>query len=275
MFQPIGFPFDLHRPNERMGRTPAALLPRLAELGLPLAEAKIASPSQLVGDPDRDLAAALAALAEVVRETHAQGLTPLVIGGDCMTSLGVVGGLRPHLAGLTWIDAHGDFNTPAISPSGYYGGMPLAAIAGRCLEQFTRATGQGTPLPGHQIALLGARDLDPLEAVALAEAGVAVVTTAEVQRKAPKVRGALEQSCAGPTYLHLDVDVLDQSVLPGAVYPTANGLSLVELNDLLRTVIAERRPTAITLTALNLVEGQEEAQCTLALEILRVLLSEG
>src|SRR5688500_3791881 len=56
---------------------------------------------------------------------------PILFGCDCMPSLGVVRGLKPYDVGVVWFDAHGDFNTPETTPSGFIGGMPLAMLVGR------------------------------------------------------------------------------------------------------------------------------------------------
>ena len=58
---------------------------------------------------------------------------PLVLAGDCLTSVGTLAGVQRRRGNLSiiWLDAHGDFNTPEISVSGYLAGMSLAAATGR------------------------------------------------------------------------------------------------------------------------------------------------
>lgn len=258
--QLIGVPFDLHRPAFRMGATPRALLPRLAALPLPWAGVPLlVEPAGLTGEPEADLTRVAAALADAVRSARAGGALPFIVGGDCLTSIGTMGGLDGGASGVVWIDAHGDFNTPETTPSGYLGGMPLAALAGRCLPALAEAAKLTAPVPEARIALLGARDLDPPERAALEASQVTVLTSEQVRGGGDELRGALARlGGQGQVYLHIDVDVLDQTVMPGVVYPTSGGLSLSELEGLLRTVRAHVEPAAITLTAVNLSAGHEE-----------------
>ena len=62
----------------------------------------------------------------VAREVCSRELPVMVVSGDCTTSLAVIAGLQRagRDVGIVWIDAHGDFNTEATTPSGYLGGMP-------------------------------------------------------------------------------------------------------------------------------------------------------
>ena len=69
------------------------------------------------------------ALAEVIAAHPDE--TPLIFAQDCTSVWGTLKGLAAQSPAILWYDAHGDFNTPETSPSGYLGGMPLAAVVGR------------------------------------------------------------------------------------------------------------------------------------------------
>ncbi len=107
-------------------------------------------------------------IAEAVAGSVARRELPISIAGDCAASLPVMAGLQG--AGLdpvlVWLDAHGDFNTAETSPSGFLGGMPLAMMVGRGDLALPQASGQA-PVREEDVWLVGARDLDPLEAAAL------------------------------------------------------------------------------------------------------------
>jgi arginase family enzyme len=87
---------------------------------------------------------------------------PLVLGGCCCSHIGAVEGLaaRHERVGVIWLDAHGDLNTPASSPSGNQWGMPLRMLI------------DGGAVAADEVALIGARNLDPPEAEFIAEAGI-------------------------------------------------------------------------------------------------------
>ena len=93
---------------------------------------------------------------------------PLVLSGDCPTARASVAALQGRHRDLAvlWLDAHGDFNTPAISTSGYVGGMALAMLTGRTSGLFDDTLGL-RPVPDANVVLADARDLDPAERDAL------------------------------------------------------------------------------------------------------------
>ena len=110
-----------------------------------------------------------AALADAVAQTD----RPLLLSGDCTAALGAVAGLQRRAGGLavTWLDAHGDFNTPETTISGYLGGMALAMLTGRAPELICGPLGM-SPVSEDAAVLVDARDLDPAEREALAASRV-------------------------------------------------------------------------------------------------------
>ena len=114
-------------------------------------------------------------------------------------------------ARIVWLDAHGDFNTPETTPSGFLGGMCLAAACGR----WDAGLGDYAAVDPARVVMTGVRDLDGGERVELERAGVG---TRAARRGSP---GALEGDAV---YVHLDLDVLDPSVFP-AQFPAPGGLS--------------------------------------------------
>lgn len=156
------------------------------------------------------------AIADFVAEAADNGKVPVSLAGDCCASIPVLAGLQR--AGLdpilVWLDAHGDFNTPQTSPSGFLGGMPLAMIAGRGPMTLMREVGARV-LPEQKIFLSDARDLDPLEAEALRSSDV---------RHVPNLKGLLEQIPDGSDiYLHFDSDIISSDEVPAQSYPVPGG----------------------------------------------------
>jgi arginase len=144
---------------------------------------------------------------------------PLVLGGCCCSHVGAVRGLaaRHERLAVVWLDAHGDLNTPATSPSGNEWGMPLRMLLD-----------DGIVAPG-RVALVGARNLDPPEVEYLAEVGI---------------DDSLERALADAdaVYVALDVDVLDPSA--AAVFvPEPDGPGVGDVEAVLRDVVS-RSPLA-------------------------------
>jgi arginase len=153
--------------------------------------------------------------AAVVEEDslHAQTLAvasdlpvrPLVLGGCCCSHIGAVEGLaaRHQRLGVIWFDAHGDLNTPATSPSGNEWGMPLRMII------------DGGAVAARDVAVVGARNLDPPEVDYIAASGIHDDPGAVLERV----------DCV---YVALDCDVFE----PGEVrsfMPEPGGPTVLEL----------------------------------------------
>ena len=177
--------------------------------------------------PDR-----MTLLHQAVADAVARAARPLLLSGDCPAALGTVAGLqRRHSdVAVVWLDAHGDFNTPAITISGYLGGMPLAMLTGRGPELFCDPLGL-RPVADTDVVLAAARDLDPAEREAL--------TVSQV-RRVPADPAAITSALDGigrtPVYLHLDVDVIDSAQLPGLRFPSGPGPSVTQIEECLAAV---------------------------------------
>ena len=85
---------------------------------------------------DEPVVAVNRALAKTIRANADK--IPVVFANDCTSCLGMVKGLETKTPAILWYDSHGDFNTPATTPSGFLGGMPLAALVGRGNQHLMR-----------------------------------------------------------------------------------------------------------------------------------------
>jgi arginase len=178
-----------------------------------------------------------------VDDALAAGTLPLLTAGHCsiaLTTLPTVARHRPD-AKVLWLDAHGDFNTPDTTPSGFLGGMPLA---GACGAWDAGLNGDGAVDPA-RVVLCGVRDLDEGER-ALLERSPATVIGPTLETLV-----ALQNALDGaPTYVHLDCDVLDPEVMP-AEFPAPGGLTEEKLYDLLDAVADSCEVVGLEVTALN------------------------
>jgi arginase len=159
------------------------------------------------------------------------GRVPILLAGECsvaVSTLPVVVRSRPD-ARVLWLDAHGDFNTPQTSGSGYLGGMCLAGACGLW------DTGFGAGVEPARVIMHGVRDLDGAERVALDRSGVHRVED-------PAQLEGLE------LFVHLDLDVLDPLAFP-ASFPAPGGLSPTGLHDFLELALAAGTLVGAEVTA--------------------------
>jgi arginase len=193
-------------------------------------------------------------------ESFEQGALPLVLGGDHSLGAGSVAAAavsarktRKLPVGLLWIDAHGDMNTPATSPSGNVHGMPLAAILGPEPSELASIGGLSPKvLPEHTV-LIGVRNLDDHEKQLVRNSRVHVFTMKDIDRQgiASIAEQAVQLAGAGTGGIHVsfDMDVCDPSIAPGVGTPVKGGLNYREAHMLME-IIAD----AGLLTSLDLVE---------------------
>lgn len=274
----IGVPYNLDQLRVGMGAAPEALL--AAGLQARIEGAGHTTQAELVMIPEgaaprvERIGRLAAELAGAVERARAADQFPLILGGDCLVAPGVLAGLgdAPN-TGIAWIDAHGDFNTPDTTISGYLGGMPLACAVGRGLDEIRAACGL-VPIVETNVALLDARDLDPAEERALATSGVRLVRGVS-DGAAPELRGAWEAlGRLRQIYLHVDIDVLDQAVVAGVDFPTPGGLSVAELQSLVRQVFALGNVAAMSLTAVNPAKDADGRTVQAALDVIGAALTQ-
>jgi arginase len=211
-------------------------------------------------------------VARLVEEAVREGAVPVVLGGDHSVALGTLGGLnRLHgPGGVLWLDAHGDLNTPATSPSGNVHGMVLAAALGIAGDGFD-GDGWRTPLvePG-RLALVGVRSLDPGERALLRELDARVFTMSDLDRLGVEraVREALDH-VAGPGFVHvsLDLDVVDPEAAPGVGTPVRGGLSYREAHLALELVAESGLAGSLEVVEVNPILDRENETAELAVEL--------
>jgi len=190
-----------------------------------------------------------------VCETVADGQTPLVLGGDHSIAIGTAAGAAgpEESLGVVWFDAHGDFNTPATTPSGNIHGMGLAAILGEATFD-GEAWADAPAVSEENVALVGVRDVDDMERDRLRDSDIAVYTMSDIDaRGVPEVaEAALERATDGTDGLHvsLDLDWLDPTEAPGVGTPVRGGVSYREAHSAMEAVARYRDQ----LRALELVE---------------------
>jgi arginase len=224
----------------------------------------------------REVRHAATAIASRVREVLDAGERPLVLGGDCTLLLGVFQAL-PGGSGLWFVDGHADFFDGESSPTGEAADMDLAILTGhgptRLLSQ------EQPPLQPAAVVLLGHRpdDLHPDVARENARLDPAIhaLTAPEVRKRGAKLVGtdAAARLVDRPAWLHLDLDVLDEGVLPAVSYPQALGLDWDELLALTRPLVAAPNLLGVSVADFNPdrdTDGAHAARVVEALELLCV-----
>jgi len=218
------------------------------------------------GDVQEKMLAIYEPLATAVESAVQAGDRPVSLAGDCCASLGMFAGLQR--AGikptLIWFDAHGDFNTWETSPSGFLGGMPLAWLVGRGEQTIPEGLGI-TSLPESEVTLTDARDLDPLEEVAVDSSAVNHLSSVIDLSHAPLPMG--------PIWVHFDVDVIDVVEAPAVSYPAEGGPSKRVLGDVFQFLASSRQVKAVSVSLWNPQLDTDGQTRTVVLSLLQKLLA--
>jgi len=203
-----------------------------------------------------------------VERARADGLLPLILGGDHSIAIGTLSGLAASgPGGVLWLDAHGDLNTPETTPSGNVHGMPLAAALGLCGAEFSR---NGLRLPAvdpQRVALVGVRSLDPGEQEVVRELKLAVYTISDLDRRGvqPVIDEALARVTGGSfVHVSVDLDVVDPEVAPGVGDPVRGGLSYREAHLALELVAEAGVLDSLELVEVNPIRDHENTTAALA-----------
>jgi arginase len=271
----IGVPLDLggNRRGVDMGPSAlriAGLRERIAQLGRTVVDrGDLPSPipeTQDLRDERQKYIHDIARVCQQLYDTAGlcfnQGAMPLVLGGDHSLGAGSVAAAADWARrtqklpiGLLWIDAHGDMNTPATSASGNVHGMPLAALLGPEPADLANIGGFSPKvLPAHTV-LIGVRNLDEREKVAVRESRVHVFTMKDIDRQgiASVVEQAVNLAGNGTAGIHVsfDLDVCDPGIAPGVGTPVKGGLDYREAHMLMEIVADSGLLTSLDLVEVN------------------------
>jgi len=287
----IGVPLDLGGGRRGVDMGPSAfriagLGDRLAALGYTIVDkGDLAAPipeTQRQRDERKkyigDIAKVCQKLYQMSLASLEEGAMPLVLGGDHSLAAGSVAGSAEWAKrnqtlpiGLLWVDAHGDMNTPATSLSGNVHGMPLAALLGDEPAELSRIGGF-TPkvLPEHT-AIIGVRNLDDREKIAVRDSRVHVFTMKDIDRQG--IASIVEQAVAvagkGTAGIHVsfDMDVCDPLIAPGVGTPVKGGLDYREAHMVMEIVADSKLLAALDLVEVNPTLDVQNATAQLGTEL--------
>ena len=200
-------------------------------------------------------------LADRVSSVISRGRYPIVLGGDCSILIGNLLALRcMGRFGLFFIDGHADFYQPEASLTGEVADMDLAIVSGRGPDVLTNIKGLKPLVQDHDIILFGYRDREQaasygsqdvqttnIHSFDLTYVKKVGITTAALKA----VKNLLQQDELLGFWIHLDADVLDDSIMPAVDYRLNDGLSFSELSELLKIIVSSGRTIGMDITIFN------------------------
>jgi arginase len=208
------------------------------------------------------------------------GRMPVMLGGDHCLAMGSIAAVANHCRDtgktlrILWLDAHTDFNTHAITPSGNVHGMPVACLCGIGPEALTRLGGTSPAIVPAQLRQIGIRSVDPEEKRLVHEHGLDIYDMRYIDEVGMK--RVLEEALHGldaNTHLHVsfDVDVLDPSIAPGTGTPVPGGINYREAQLVMEMIADTGRLGSLDIVEVNTALDAGNATAELAVDLVESL----
>jgi len=243
------------------------IVARLEARGLPLHDLGDAPVAAYAPDPDNPTMRNIDRVREVALDAAAglevgldDDTVPLVLGGGCTISIGVLAALvrRHDRLGLVYVDGDLDFNTPETSPSGTLDGMGLAHIVGRGAPQLAHIASRVPLVPEERVIAFGynpeAGWIDASELEALECSSIAPFPASRVKANpctAAEVALDRLRETADAFLLHVDVDVMDVAEFPATDAQHDFGLAAADLVAALKVFVASSQCVGVVVTEYN------------------------
>lgn len=234
-------------------------------------------------DGHRHLAEVVAWNRAVFDAVHAEldaGRLPILLGGDHSLGLGSIAAVARHCRErgkrlrVLWLDAHADFNTSELTPSGNLHGMPVACLFGFGPPALTGLAGAVPALGADQIRQIGIRSVDPGEKRFVHEQGLEVFDMRHIDEMG--MRQTMEQALAGMdgnTHLHVsfDVDFLDPGIAPGVGTTVPGGPSYREAQLCMEMIADTGLLASLDIVELNPALDVRNQTAALAVDLVESL----
>ena len=209
-----------------------------------------------------------------------QNRLPIMMGGDHCLGMGSISAVARHCKAtgrklrVLWLDAHADFNTATLTPSGNIHGMPVACLCGHGPAELVDMGGPGHRLHPRDIRQIGIRSVDPGEKRMLADLGIEVFDMRFIDEMG--MRHTMELALAlvdANTHLHvsLDVDFLDPDIAPGVGTTVRGGPTYREAQLCMEMIADTGKLASLDVVELNPALDVRNQTAELAVDLIESL----
>jgi len=197
---------------------------------------------------------------DAVAAELAQGRLPIMVGGDHCLGIGSITAVARHCRDtgkklrVLWLDAHADFNTSDVTPSGNIHGMPVACLCGIGPRELVELGGSAPAITPAQVRQVGIRSVDEGEKRLVKQHGLDVYDMRHIDEVG--MRRTMEEALSGmdaDTHLHVsfDVDFLDPSIAPGVGTTVPGGPNYREAQLVMEMIADSGRMGSLDIVELN------------------------
>jgi arginase len=220
------------------------------------------------------------AVMDAVLAELAQGRLPILLGGDHCLAIGSISAVAAHCRKqgrklrVLWLDAHADFNTSEITPSGNIHGMPVACVCGLGPAALTTLSGRSPAVDASNIRQIGIRSVDAGEKKLVHDIGLEILDMRYIDEVGMK--RAMTEALAGMdqnTHLHVsfDVDFLDPSIAPGVGTTVPGGPNYREAQLCMEMIADSGRLGSLDVMELNPAFDNHNQTAKLAVDLVESL----
>ena len=217
---------------------------------------------------------------DAVSSELAAGRMPILLGGDHCLGIGSITAVADHCRRtnkklrVLWLDAHADFNTHNVTPSGNIHGMPVACLCGLGPRELTQIGGSAPAVQPGEIRQIGIRSVDEGEKRLVKEHGLDVYDMRYIDEVGMK--RAMEEALDGvdaDTHVHVsfDVDFLDPSIAPGVGTTVPGGPNYREAQLVMEMIADSGRMGSLDIVELNPLLDAHNATAQLAVDLVESL----
>jgi len=210
----------------------------------------------------------------------ALGRFPILLGGDHSLAIGSISAIARHCREtrrklrILWLDAHADFNTNGLTPSGNLHGMPVSCLCGYGPAELVAIGGQVPAISPKWIRQIGIRSVDAGEKRLVHEAGLEVFDMRYIDEMG--MRHAMELALAtldANTHLHVsfDVDFLDADIAPGVGTTVKGGPTYREAQLCMEMIADSGRLASLDVMELNPALDVRNRTAEVALDLIESL----
>lgn len=220
------------------------------------------------------------AVRDAVLAELSQNRLPILLGGDHCLAIGSISAVAAHCRKhsrklrVLWLDAHADFNTSAITPSGNIHGMPVACVCGLGPSALTTLSGEAPAIRASNIRQIGIRSVDAGEKKLVHDIGLEILDMRYIDEVG--MRRAMTEALAGMdsnTHLHVsfDVDFLDPAIAPGVGTTVPGGPNYREAQLCMEMIADSGRLASLDVMELNPAFDNHNQTAKLAVDLIESL----
>jgi len=219
----------------------------------------------------------------VMDSVHAElmgGRLPILLGGDHCLAIGSITAVARHCRErgrklrILWLDAHADFNTNTLTPSGNIHGMPVACLCGNGPRELVELGGSSPAISAASISQIGIRSVDAGEKKLVHDTGLDIYDMRYIDEMGMK--RVMEEALGGideDTHLHVsfDVDFLDPGIAPGVGTTVPGGPNYREAQLCMEMIADTGRLGSVDIVELNPAFDEHNKTAILAVDLIESL----